>query len=102
MMNCKNRNHYGSDFVAVENSEGWMTAACRMCVEESTRGFMGVEVDYKQWGPEEKTIQRNLFNKWFSAMLLDQKSCLIRDVLRNQKENLWSEWQKVKPYESGG
>lgn len=98
-MHCQNRNHYGSDSVAVENSEGFMTAQCRMCVEE--RGNpVGVEVDLKVWSPEEKMRQRTLFNRWFSELLLqDDKSCLLRDVLRNQKESLWGEWQKVKPFE---
>src|SRR5208282_5245199 len=102
-MSCEK--HYWSDSVAVQNSEGMMTSACRVCVEESTAGFrggMGIEVDLKLWGPAEKMKQRTLFNRWFSELLLqDDKSCLLRDVLRNQKENLWSEWQRVRPFEEG-
>lgn len=42
---------------------------------------------------------RDYFNRWFSSLLLiEGQSCLIRDVLRNQKEALWVEWQKVDPY----
>jgi hypothetical protein len=105
-MHCENWRHYGSDAVAVENHDGMMIAACRMCVEEQTTfkrnlgvKTVGVEVDFKVWGPAEKMAQRTIFNRWFSELLFqDGSSCLLRDVLRNQKENLWGEWQRVKPY----
>jgi hypothetical protein len=40
---------------------------------------------------------RTKFNKWFTHLLYATESCLMRDVLRNQKENLWAEWVKVDP-----
>lgn len=42
---------------------------------------------------------RDLFNAWFQDLLLACETCLMRDVLRKQKENLFAEWVKVQPYE---
>jgi len=35
------------------------------------------------------------FNSWFTHLLYACKSCAERDVLRNQKEALRIEWNKV-------
>jgi hypothetical protein len=99
MSECKR--HPYSDYVSVEGYDGLVNAVCRKCVE-GFGGNMGIEVDLKVWSPEEKMKQRTLFNRWFSSLLDGPGSCLLRDVLRNQKENLWSEWQKVRPFEDGG
>ena len=38
------------------------------------------------------------FEKWFTGLLLREGStCLERDVLRNQKKNLRTEWLEVRP-----
>ena len=42
--------------------------------------------------------ERALFNEWFRELMVTCESCLLRDILRNQKENLWAEWLKVNPY----
>jgi hypothetical protein len=39
------------------------------------------------------------FDRWFTGLLaMDKCSCLERDVLRNQKQNLLEEWIRVRPY----
>jgi hypothetical protein len=43
------------------------------------------------------TMSYAVFNGWFTDLLLQQESCLLRDILRNQKKNLFQEWLKVKP-----
>jgi hypothetical protein len=37
------------------------------------------------------------FEDWFIKLLCEQESCLLRDVLRNQKLNLKEEWKRVEP-----
>ena len=44
-------------------------------------------------------LERERFNKFFSNLLGNTESCLMRDVLRNQKENLWAGWLVIKPYD---
>lgn len=50
--------------------------------------------------PGDKQSERELFMSWLTHLLFQCESCLMRDVLRNQKENLWAEWLKVQPYGS--
>ena len=44
-------------------------------------------------------LNREIFNEWFQELMLDQDSCLLRDVLRDSKEQLWSNWLKLQPYD---
>lgn len=37
------------------------------------------------------------FNDWFTGILLEQKTCLQRDVLHDVKGNLWKAWQERNP-----
>jgi hypothetical protein len=34
------------------------------------------------------------FNRFFSRLLFETKSCWARDVLRSAKEDLWREWKR--------
>lgn len=43
--------------------------------------------------------QRPLFNEWFSGVLLQQETCLLRDVLRDSKDVLYIHWLKRRPYD---
>lgn len=42
-------------------------------------------------------IQLDAFNEWWYKLIGTCDSCLMRDVLRNQKDNLREEWLKVRP-----
>jgi hypothetical protein len=92
--------------VAVKGPDGLFRAGCERCVaEEAVRlgkySLNGVPEPYLfEQDTLERQEQRRLFNDWFSELLMMKgKSCLLRDILRNQKENLFSEWMKVRPYE---
>lgn len=56
---------------------------------------MSVKVEGK-----ESKKNRQFFLEWFSDLLFACETALMRDVLRNQKENLWKEWKRVEPYAS--
>lgn len=49
------------------------------------------------WTPEQIKEQRKYFFEWFTDLLFQQNACVLRDILRNQKENLFQEWLKVRP-----
>lgn len=53
-------------------------------------------------GAEERAIHEDgpYFREWFRDLMSQCESCLLRDVLRNQQDNLWEEWKRIKPIES--
>ena len=40
---------------------------------------------------------KQAFNDWFIGLLHDQESCLLRDVLRENKMALWLTFKRIKP-----
>lgn len=47
------------------------------------------------------TVEQNkaAFDQWFYKILFTEgMSCLLRDVLRKNKDNLFKTWMNVKPY----
>ena len=40
---------------------------------------------------------REIFNEWFLDLLQTQPTCLMRDVLRDSKEDLYKNWLIRKP-----
>jgi len=54
-------------------------------------------MNHPKTGDEE--LERSDFNEWFTHLLHSCETCLLRDILRNQKENLFAEWLAVKPME---
>lgn len=47
------------------------------------------------------TDDRVRFMEWFMGLLRACPTCVMRDVLREQKENLYKQWLIEKPYEDG-
>jgi hypothetical protein len=48
---------------------------------------------------ESRVELKKAFDIWFTRiLLLDGSSALERDVLRNQKMNLFEEWLRVRPH----
>ena len=41
----------------------------------------------------------NAFFDWFHGLMGASESCLLRDILRAQKDNLWEEWKRIEPME---
>lgn len=73
------------------------------CAAMLTKNFTEVIcAPYGQGTPSKtlvvKTDEREKFEDWFAGALLSQTSCLLRDVLRDCKNELWESWQKRKPY----
>ncbi len=54
-------------------------------------------------GAEERSIHEDgpYFKRYFHYLLSSCESCLLRDIIRNQKENIWEEWKKVDPLNKG-
>lgn len=45
---------------------------------------------------EEKEL-KEVFDDWFSSILLAQPTCLYRDVLRDSQSTMWESWKHRKP-----
>lgn len=41
---------------------------------------------------------RELFNQWFTGLVFTCESCVLRDVLRETRSQLWEEWLRQDPY----
>lgn len=69
----------------------------------------GFKCDYRVDGDAEKCPcericakqtywnERDRFNDWYYDILLSQESCLLRDVLRDCREQLWASWLERNP-----
>ena len=41
---------------------------------------------------------KEAFDDWFGGLLLlENSSCLYRDVLRQNRKNLWNSWLEIRP-----
>lgn len=41
---------------------------------------------------------KETFDDWFGGLLLlENSSCLYRDVLRQNRKNLWNSWLEIRP-----
>jgi len=71
-----------------------MTVACSQCGSPKELWVVEPEatiavVEYKK--------SRKAFGWWFSQLVLQQPTCLLRDIIRNQKESLFQEWLRMQP-----
>ena len=41
---------------------------------------------------------KEVFDEWFYEIVRAQESCLLRMVLQQAKDVLWTEWMKLKPW----
>lgn len=48
---------------------------------------------------QDRNTQNDIFDIWFLRLLHDQDSCLLRDVLRDTKKELFENWMKRRPYD---
>lgn len=55
-------------------------------------------LELEERGTDDEKQDRELFFRWFMGLLHKCDTCALRDVVRNNKENLWKEWRRVKPY----